>query len=69
MVKGNWTRCWIPEAGKAGNDVGELMPALLHVNAIHGVKDQMTSSFPANLEWIPTGATSNHHGIFGTGLI
>lgn len=40
MVKGNWTRCWIPEAGKAGNDVGELMPALLHVNAIHGVKDR-----------------------------
>lgn len=50
MVKGNWTHCWIPEAGKAGNDAGELMPALLLcVNAILRVKAQMASVFSAHL--------------------
>lgn len=34
MAKGNWTHCWIPEADKDGNDVGEQTPAYLHIDAI-----------------------------------
>lgn len=69
MVKGNWTHCWIPEAGKAGSDVGELMPGLLRVNAICEGQGSNGESFPANLEWTPGATTSKHRDILGTGLI
>lgn len=67
MVKGNWTHCWIPEAGKAGKDVDQLQPALPCVNAICRIKAQMAKGVPANLEWKFTGATSNHHRHFWNG--
>lgn len=47
MVEGNWTHSWIPEAGKAGNDVGELMPALLPVYAIGEGQDSNGECFPS----------------------
>ena len=34
MVEGNRTHCWISEADKDGNDVGERTPAYLHIDAI-----------------------------------
>lgn len=69
MVKGNWTHCWIPEAGKTGNDVDKLLPALPCVNAICAVKAQTANGFLDNLGWKFTRATSNQRDIFGTGLI
>lgn len=51
MVKGNWAHSWIPEADKTGNEVGEVLPAFLYVNAICRVKAPMANGFLAHLEW------------------
>lgn len=50
MVEGNWTHCWMPEVGKAANDVSEPMPALLHVNAICEGQDSKWRMF-SQLTW------------------
>ena len=68
-VKGNWTHSWIPEAGKTGKEVGEVLPAFPCVNAICGVKAPMANGFLAHLARTCTRATSNQWDILGIDLV